>query len=416
MSKHLYLRKRILESTRQEMLRLFKEGRKAKFDVAKAKRFATHVTERDQQGSYWGSSETFRDLPSVHGSVYTYDRLVLEKPLPVSEEAVVNEAIERMDDDRLLEFTAACNNLCRLVRQADRKKLERLLVNNSANGGAKQWAKIRTGSDLFIHGMGGFDIERAWRTMFQSREMVDGEGEEVTTLAEGFLPARVYYLGICTPNELRLFGYILRESLQTIEQLDHRGWWRLCEIADAKRWDWLARHWRWLVAHFAELDELPYMGRSYGTPIDWNMTAAQLINLRNEQEREARRAQNAAYREANKPRLYESVFEPKEFSVGTIRPLAGTKELQLVAKKLKNCAASYNSHIKKGVFEMLALWEKNGEGVAKPTALAAVRFTHKGKRKYIEQLRASCNKPVSKTVLKAFSVYLDTKLENPEEL
>lgn len=399
MSSHAYNRKALTKGGLAQMKEFYNVGRAAGYEIEKAKRYAAHAYERVNQGGHIPRTSSYTDWWGVNNTACTYDRLVLGKEIPRGVAPCVAEAMARMPAHRRAVVEQAAENIrnilglgaeqtlpnhgfvwngdaweCANLLNLGTDQMMACLLDKTRSGGAKAWARIKRGRDLFKTGLGGFDI-RAGCNLYHATRLLWPRSSA--------LPS---------PTHITVCGYLAKAGVAAT-MLDHNCW-RLVEYMNANL-EWTVQHWGWLTANVARLDELPCGGW-----IDYNGPPQDQLLIRLEL-REAGPNGGDCESETRSLRVYSSdlpnVAVP---GLGLLKPVAGTAELVIIGKALHNCASSYDNQVSPGKLELVALWQDD-----KPKALAAFEWRGRAKLPRITQLRAACNKPVTEEVEAAFQEY-----------
>lgn len=386
MARHIYDYKGKKGMTTLHILKsAFQEARRAGFDVKKAKRYATYHAERSAQGNGGRGIATWTDYPSPHASVYTYDRLVKgDKTKQRGFRVPLMEAWERMKKQfprKAVWIERALVNIRRLLgeRAPNEAYARRQMIRYHSNGDPYAWAGVRNGRQLFIEGLGGFDIAKA----YEFWAINSGYGDYV----------------VPHPWELTLAGYLCKWStaarvatgiapelyseVPSMTETESRAW----QLLFSEHREWFIRYWPWLSQNLGRIDELPLT--SYQR-FDESLAPDQLIRAAEEADRQQGRLTARELREqgnwipgddddwglySGAPKEYTSKLAPVQTSLGEIRPVKNTAELYMIGKVLKNCTQAnrsgprYNASIREGSHEMVVLFQEG-----KPLALCEVKW------------------------------------------
>lgn len=421
MSNHIYNIRRPLPATLEMMVEKYNEGLAAGFTEAKAKRYACHVAERQRQdsGGYRGRVETYKDWPAPTATVCTYDRLVLGKRIQPGFIRAMREAWDRS-------ATMQCGQLARKAivnlgnifhfdkpgwGQND-KGAEIWFLRHSVlryDTPLRGWAAIERGRDLFIKGLGGFDIHQTVSKLDMTVTMRGIQGNPLPGVN------RRKWVQYEDPRIIQFYGYwfskwgqggsVLAPALPTNRGSLPIPNWFMVEIW-LRHQDWFVRNHQWVLKNRNSLDEVLH-AQQWEYRWDWHDDPeVQLGKVREAaDEYRAKLDRKGAEREKL---LMAKVFDPmlptKEVELnGTpmvLRSVADAKELKRVGQRLHNCAFTYVDSIKAGQQELVALWQ--GE---KPLALA--ELGERGKNVWvIRQLSAHCNQNCSAEVDLLFGGYV----------
>lgn len=255
----------------------------------------------------------------------------------------------------------------------------------------KPWVKITRGRDLFIKGMGGFDLSH--------------RGLQVFAKHKDYYP----------PEDITMAGYLLRKEPSYDLQDDD---FMSSQLATAYEKDpeYFVRHHNQFMdlALQNTLDELthrlgteirlngPPQGRVYFYYLPYTLDEEPLHLLgriraiRVNQKIEI--DPNTAYP------IPAKIATPVETPVGLLRPITTYGELTTVSKRLHNCASTYHDAMLEGRSLLLAMFDK--KATDKPIALA--EWDPKDKK--YRQVVAACNKTANTRIQSAYKQYANTLL------
>lgn len=251
-----------------------------------------------------------------------------------------------------------------------------------------EWFRIKRGSDLFIKGLGSFDINQVTRLPVGRRRY-----SVLDIRALGY--ARRYAYGISLANETGAMRLLLHPAVlpYTIR------WWNQGAL---------------LRNHVAEIDELnhwfKYRHGNGEAPDLMGVPPASIFSRIEvlEQQRIANRITGRVSPPPDPQKPYPVKCKLLETPLGQLKPISNYGELVDVAEKMHNCAKNYHSTLSVGRETLVTLW---AEG--KPVALGQITEEHG--RLQLAQCYGPCNKKAPPGVTKAFSKYIKEGFSNNKE-
>lgn len=236
-----------------------------------------------------------------------------------------------------------------------------------------QWVKIRRGRDLFIKGMGTFNI------------------------------AETSHLILRNVTEVRWVGYMLRDIPSLRET--RRSNFYLLEIA-LKRPDYAQHWWKELLTHVENgtIDEINMGLSNLPNPVPLEQNPRRVITLYGawlveQQERRRQRMRNATgsgyeYVPPKDEDTYEQQLEDRLTPLGQLSQVKTYGELKQAAEEFRNCAAGYHERLSNKEEVIATLKTSDG----KPVAMGA----YNTKVKKWVQVRGVKNAKVTKDVEQVF--------------
>lgn len=270
------------------------------------------------------------------------------------------------------------------------------LLAKSANGRSttmlcNDWLKIKRGSDLFIKGLGSFDIHQTRAGIGPLISVMDfraiGYARKAFNFSDPAFDA-VDAINVAEAMRRLLDPAVLPYTI---------GWWNNGGL---------------LVNYVEEIDELARWFRTYNRQI-WprqlpqpdlmNVPPAQIFHrirtwhTENEQMNELGRSASV---KIDRTKPYKTTYKPVETAVGQFKPITNYDELCEAAGKMHNCAKGYHGELLQNGFETLVVLQVDG----KPIAMGDIQEVRENPR--LAQCYGPCNKKVTPAIHKAFKEYV----------
>lgn len=323
MAQHVWDTKVIEPKTVFNMLKWWKSV-KDEIGPNNAKKYAVYCIERQRQGGVgWVPAPLDRMRAykvRKEYSVAVFNRLLQNARYGPYEAVDVKELKQYIVETALMDpkcqekkeqFEQAKHNYLRIggltEEEAEKKlgfKLPEFLINTYNWNWLAGWEKIKRGRDLFIKGLGGFDIQEA--------------------LADMRLPFPELGLVVaCGYTQDMTSAYAFRNILRS-----------------TRKREYMVRYWHsFFKQNTAVLDELGwYRGE------DYNCRPEVFIERRREEARQRARQWQVNREESLDFTWLNNAPEIKT-EVGTLRALKNPTELLEVGQEMKNCAAGYDGTI-----------------------------------------------------------------------